>query len=185
MSSISMSQPHFNESIREVDKSSWLILITYLFTRSSSPPPEEVPADQVCWIDSNGGHFALRVAPEPLPDSKPLAEVSSYISIVHAVDNQAAVWRAGEAFIKAHHMDYPDVTREHVTLQFLKDQKSQGFVFPTVFHFRLYSITLRLTRDTSLSSRDFPVNSLMRLGPAWTKLNIITTLPRWQRFAIA
>ncbi|KAM9883281.1 hypothetical protein VDGL01_02554 [Verticillium dahliae] len=133
MSSISMSQPHFNESIREVDKSSWLILITYLFTRSSSPPPEEVPADQVCWIDSNGGHFALRVAPEPLPDSKPLAEVSSYISIVHAVDNQAAVWRAGEAFIKAHHMDYPDVTREHVTLQFLKDQKSQG-PFPTVFH---------------------------------------------------
>ncbi|CRK45976.1 hypothetical protein BN1723_006817, partial [Verticillium longisporum] len=50
MSSISMSQPHFNESIREVDKSSWLILNTYLFTRSSSPPPEEVPADQVAEI---------------------------------------------------------------------------------------------------------------------------------------
>ncbi|KAH6699584.1 kinase-like domain-containing protein [Verticillium dahliae] len=134
MSSISLSQPHLNESIREVDKSSWLISNTLLLTRSSSPPPEKVPTDQVCWSDSNGGHFALYAAPEPLPDSKLLAEDSSSISRVHAVDNQAAVWRAGEAFIKAHHMDYPDVTREHVTLQFLKDQKSQGFDFPNVFH---------------------------------------------------
>lgn len=83
-----------------------------------------------------GGHFALSTAPKPLPDSKPLTEdSSSSISIVHAVDNQAAVWRAGEAFIKAHHMEYPDVTREHVTLQFLKDQKPQGFEFPSVLYY--------------------------------------------------
>jgi aminoglycoside phosphotransferase len=31
-------------------------------------------------------------------------------------------------------MDYPDVTREHVTLQFLKDQQPQGFEFPDVFY---------------------------------------------------
>ncbi|KAI3113246.1 hypothetical protein CBS147330_9868 [Penicillium roqueforti] len=134
MSSINLLQPHLNDSIREVDKSSWLISNTLLLTRSSSPPPDNIPTDQACWSDSNGGHFALSTAPESLPDSKPLTKDSSSISRVHAVDNQAAVWRAGEAFIKAHHMDYPDVTREHVTLQFLKDQQPQGFEFPNVLH---------------------------------------------------
>ncbi|KAK4141629.1 uncharacterized protein C8A04DRAFT_38906 [Dichotomopilus funicola] len=114
MSSINLPPPHLNESIREI------------------------PTDQACWSDSHGGHFALFPAPEPLPDSKPLREEdSSPISRVHAVDNQAAVWRPGEAFIKAHHMDYPDVTREYVTLQFLKDRQPPcGFDFPDVlYHF--------------------------------------------------
>jgi hypothetical protein len=132
MSSTDLLQPHLNDSIREVDKSSWLISNTLLLTRSSSPPPDNTP----CWSDSNGGHFALSTAPKPLPDSKSLTKDSSSISRVHAVDNQAAVWRAGEAFIKAHHIDYPDVTREHVTLQFLKDQQPQGFEYPNVlYHF--------------------------------------------------
>ena len=134
MTLINLPQSHLNESIREVDKSSWLISNTLLLTRSSSPPPDKIPTDRACWSDSNGGHFTLSTAPEPLPDSKPLTEVSSSISRVHAVDNQAAVWRAGEAFIKAHYMDYSHVTREHVTLQFLKDQRPQGFEFPDVYH---------------------------------------------------
>ncbi|CAG8907990.1 unnamed protein product [Penicillium egyptiacum] len=33
-----------------------------------------------------------------------------------------------------HHMDYPYVTRENVTLRFLKDQQPQGFEFPKVLH---------------------------------------------------
>ncbi|KAJ5742671.1 uncharacterized protein N7511_011242 [Penicillium nucicola] len=131
---INLPQPHLNESIREVDKGSWLISNTLLLTHSSSPPPVIIPTDRACWSDSNGGHFALSTAPEPLPNSKPLTEGSSYISRVHAVDNQAAVWRVGEAFIKAHHMDYSHVTREHVTLQFLKDRQPQGFEFPEVYH---------------------------------------------------
>ncbi|PLB52034.1 hypothetical protein P170DRAFT_433910 [Aspergillus steynii IBT 23096] len=31
-------------------------------------------------------------------------------------------------------MDYPGVTREHATLQFLKDQRPQGFDFPDIYH---------------------------------------------------
>ncbi|KAJ5183384.1 hypothetical protein N7492_001000 [Penicillium capsulatum] len=134
MPSTKLPQPHLNESIRDVDKSSWLISNTLLLTRSSAPVPDKIPTDQAYWSDSNGGHFTLSAAPEFLPDSKPLAEDSPSISIVHAVDNQAAVWRAGEAFIKAHHMDYPYVTREHTTLQFLKDQRPRGFEFPRVYH---------------------------------------------------
>ncbi|KAK4043718.1 hypothetical protein C8A01DRAFT_43470 [Parachaetomium inaequale] len=124
------------KSIRQVNQNSWLISGTLLLTRSSSPPPDDdkFPTHQACWSDGNGGHFALSTASEPLPDSKPLAEDSTSISRVHAVDNHAAVWRAGEAFIKAHHMDYPGVTREHVTLQFLKDQQPEGFHFPSVLH---------------------------------------------------
>lgn len=133
MSSIEMSQPHLNDSIREVDPGSWLISNTVLLTRLSSPP-DKITTDLACWSDSNGGHFVLCPAPEPLPDSKPLAEDSSSVLRVHAVDNQAAIWRAGEAFIKAHCMDYPNVTREHVTLQFLKDQQPRGFEFPNVLH---------------------------------------------------
>ncbi|CAI7571786.1 unnamed protein product [Penicillium glandicola] len=112
MSSSELLQPHLNDSIRET--------IFQLIKHAGATVM--------------GGNFILYTAPEPLPDSKPLTEYSSSISRVHAVDNQAAVWRAGEAFIKAHHMDYPDVTREHVTLQFLKDQQPQGFEFPNVLH---------------------------------------------------
>ncbi|KAJ5145997.1 uncharacterized protein N7515_000561 [Penicillium bovifimosum] len=72
--------------------------------------------------------------------SKSLSDDSPFISRVHAVDNQAAVWKAGEAFIKAHHMDYPDITREHVTLQFLKDKEPHDFAFPNVLrHFETSS----------------------------------------------
>ncbi|KAJ0419550.1 kinase-like domain-containing protein [Aspergillus carlsbadensis] len=125
---------HLNESVQEINETSWLIANTLLLTRSPSPLPGKSSINQPCWSDSHGGHFALSAAPDPLPPSKPLAEDSTSISRVHAVDNQAAVWRAGEAFIKAHHMDYPDVTREHVTLQFLKGQQPQGFQFPEVYH---------------------------------------------------
>lgn len=136
MSLLDLPQPHLNESIREVDRSTWLISNILLLTRSSSPPPDKIPIDQACWNDSTGGHYVLSPAPEHLPDSKPLPADSPFISRVHAVDNQAAVWRAGEAFIKVHHMDYPDVTREHVTLQFLKDQQPEGFEIPKVYrHF--------------------------------------------------
>ncbi|CAG7999862.1 unnamed protein product [Penicillium salamii] len=134
MSSHNLPQPHLNESIQEVDKSSWLISNTLLLTHHSTPLPVNSPTDQACWSDSDGGFFALSSAPEPLPSFKPLRDDSSYISRVHAVDNQAAVWRAGEAFIKAHHMEYPHVTREHVTLKLLKDQEPHDFDFPNVHH---------------------------------------------------
>lgn len=133
---INSPELHLNESIREVNENSWLISNTLLLTRSSSPPParSKIPANPVYWSDGHGGSFVLSTAPDPLPDSKPLTEGFSPISRVHAVDNQAAVWRAGEAFIKAHHIDYPYVTREHVTLQFLTEKRPQGFEFPDVYY---------------------------------------------------
>lgn len=134
MPSIDLNQPHLNESIREVNESTWLISSTLLLKRSSPLPGKKSPK-QTYWSDSHGGHYTLSTAPKPLPDSMPLTE-DSCISRVHAVDNQAAVWRVGEAFIKAHHIEYPGVTREHVTLQFVKDQRPQGFEFPIVLdHF--------------------------------------------------
>lgn len=98
------------------------------------PIPDKISTDQACWSDSTGGYFILSTASEPLLDTKTLAEDPLSISRVHVVDNQAAVWRAGEAFIKAHHMDCPYVTREHNTFKFLKDKNPQGFEFPRVYH---------------------------------------------------
>lgn len=135
MSSTSPTQPHLNDSIREIDGNSWLVAQTLILTHLSSPTPEVV-ADQACWSDGSGGYFAVSTASEPLPESQPLAEDSPFIRLVHSVDNQAAVWQAGEAFIKGHGIDYPDTTREHVTLQYLKDQQPEGFDFPSVLrHF--------------------------------------------------
>ncbi|PKY03149.1 hypothetical protein P168DRAFT_291291 [Aspergillus campestris IBT 28561] len=138
-------QPHLNNSIQQVTTNTWLISHTHFLPHSSSPPPppppspppSKTPTDAAAhWSDSNGGHFTLTTAPKPYPDSKPLTESSSPISRVHAVNNQSAVWRAGEAFIKAHHTDHPHTTREHITLQFLQDQHVHGFVFPDVYaHF--------------------------------------------------
>ncbi|KAI2733763.1 hypothetical protein CBS147332_778 [Penicillium roqueforti] len=72
MSAINLPQPHLNDSIQEVDKSSWLISNALLLTHYSSPLPDNIPPDQACWSDGNGGHFALSAAPKPLPNSKPL-----------------------------------------------------------------------------------------------------------------
>jgi hypothetical protein len=72
MSSIDLHQPYLTDSIREVKKSSWLISDALLLTLSPSSLPDNIPIGQVYWGDSNGGHFALSPAPEPLPDSKPL-----------------------------------------------------------------------------------------------------------------
>ncbi|ROT41363.1 hypothetical protein SODALDRAFT_357398 [Sodiomyces alkalinus F11] len=98
-------QPHLNDSIRQVSETSWLVFNTALLTHSPLQTPDHIPNGQACWSDGHEGHFTLSAAPNPLPDSDALAEDSTLISLVHAVDNQAAVWRAGEAFIKAHHME--------------------------------------------------------------------------------
>ncbi|EPS31004.1 hypothetical protein PDE_05958 [Penicillium oxalicum 114-2] len=132
-------QPHITESIREISDNSWLISSEFLLAHYPSPPPaENISADHTCWSDSNGGHFMLSPAPEPLPDSRPLSEYSPHLPRVYAIGNSTAVWRAGEAFIKVHTIYSPLLTREHVTLRFLKDRQPQGFTFPEVYrHFEV------------------------------------------------
>lgn len=164
MPSIKFSQLHLNESIREVDKSSWLISNTLLLTRSSAPVLDKIPTDQAYWSDSNGGHFILSTAPGLLPDSKPFAEDSLSISRVHAVDNQAAVWRAGEAFIKAHHKDYSHGLESILPYSFSKTKS------PGALNFYACIGILRLARDISSSSRGFRASSLRKLGLTWTRL---------------
>jgi aminoglycoside phosphotransferase len=134
MSSASSTTRHLNDSIRQVDHGTWLISDKLLLTRSSRPHAGCEAASLATWGDSNGGHFTLAPAPDPLPDSTKLAEASPSVFMVHSVDNQAATWRAGEAFIKGHRMDYPHVTREHVTLEFLRRRQPRGFAFPRVIH---------------------------------------------------
>jgi hypothetical protein len=76
----------------------------------------------------------LSDAPDPLPESQPLAEDSAELPMVHAAGDQSAVWRAGEAFIKAHDILWSNATREHVTLSFLKAKGPLDFDFPEVIY---------------------------------------------------
>jgi hypothetical protein len=55
--------------------------------------------------------------------------------MVYAAGDQSAVWRAGEAFIKAHDVRVPTATREHVTLNFVHSKQPQvDFAIPNVLH---------------------------------------------------
>jgi aminoglycoside phosphotransferase len=53
---------------------------------------------------------------------------------VYAAGDVSAVWRAGEAFIKIRDIKFPQVTREHVTLEFLEAKKPLNFAIRTVLY---------------------------------------------------
>lgn len=188
MSSMKLHQSHLNESIREINRNSWLVSSQFLLTQSSSPSLDKNPVQQACWSDGNGGCFVLATAPLPLPNSIPLAEGSSPVVRVHEVDNQAAVWRAGEAFIKAHHMCYPDVTREHLTLQFLKDKQLNGFKFPEVyFHFEIgsqYFLVASRVPGQLLEEAWPNMNETLRKSYVRKVANVCNQLTSWKHDSI-
>lgn len=111
---------------------------------SSSQPP---------WSDGKGGLFVLSIAPISLPDSRSLPEDSAELPRIHAAGDQSAVWRAGEAFIEAHDIRWPNATREHVTFEFLKTKVPPDFGFPEVFYHgeydgRYYLVITRVSGRT-------------------------------------
>lgn len=139
---------HVNDSIREIDGDSWLIAGKLLLSRQSSSS-----SDQLSWSDGKGGVFVLSDAPDSLPDSKPILRDSADLPLVHAAGDQSAVWRAGEAFIKVRDIRWPNATREHVTLEFLKMKRPLDFHFPEVlyngeFDGRYYLILTRVPGRT-------------------------------------
>ncbi|KAB5513461.1 kinase-like domain-containing protein [Coniochaeta sp. 2T2.1] len=174
---------HINDSIREVDSDSWLIAGKLLLSRQPSPSSEK-PS----WSDGEGRFFVLSDAPDPLPESKPLAEDSAELPMVHAAGDQSAVWRAGEAFIKAHDILWPNATREHVTLAFLKAKGPLDFDFPEViyhdeFDERYYLILTRVPGRTL--SEEWPgMDEAMRQRYVRRVADICAKLAEWKGNAI-
>lgn len=120
---------HVNDSIQAINDNSWVIGGKLLLSRQSAPP-----RDQPSWIDSNGGFFVLSEAPSPLPPCRPHSEDSTTLPLVYSAGDQSAVWRVGEAFLKVRDRRYPNVTHEHVTLEYLHKKKPLSFEIPDVIY---------------------------------------------------
>jgi aminoglycoside phosphotransferase len=117
-----------NESIREINGSSWVIADKLLLSCQSSPRP-----DQTSWSDGHGYFYVLAEPDGALPLSRPLPEMSE-IQKVYDAGAASAVWHVGEAFIKVKKVTLPDATREHVTLDYLYNRKPLGFDIPEVHY---------------------------------------------------
>ncbi|KAK4220620.1 kinase-like domain-containing protein [Podospora fimiseda] len=146
-----MSSPiHVNDSIQAIDGTSWLIGEKILLSRQPSPPTNP---NQPSWSDGRGAFFVLSNAPSPLPQFEAHSADSTELPRVYAAGDQSAVWRAGEAFIKAQNLTHPKRTREHTTLEFLQSKELFDFKIPHVLYHgewdgRYYMIVSRVPGQT-------------------------------------
>lgn len=174
-----INRTHINESIREVDSDSWLIAGKLLLSRQPSPS-----AEKPSWSDGKGRFFVLSDAPDPLPESKSLAQDSAALPMVHAAGDQSAVWRAGEAFVKVHDILWPDATREHVTLAFLKAKGPLDFDFPEVIYNgefdKRYYLILTSVPGRTLSEEWPEMDEAMRQRYVWRVADICAKLAKWK-----
>ncbi|KAK4463651.1 hypothetical protein QBC42DRAFT_285282 [Cladorrhinum samala] len=142
-----------NDSIEQIERS-WLIGRKVILTRQSVPAPDHLNPS---WSDGEGGFFVVKDAPTPLHPTTPHPAESLIIPRVHAAGDCAAVWRAGEAFIKAHNFKVAGTTREHVPLQYVHGKKPVGFEVPRVLYHaeiddRYFLITSRVPGVTLMEA---------------------------------
>ncbi|KAK3333073.1 hypothetical protein B0T19DRAFT_417073 [Cercophora scortea] len=141
-------RPHVNDSIEQIDDSSWLIGGRMLLSRQQS-----LSSEQPSWSDGKGAFFVISDAPTPRPSPRSVAGTEGEIPRVYDADDLSAVWRAGEAFIKVQNIAFPQATREHVTLQFLEEKGKLDFEYPRALHHaefdgRYYLIVSRVSGRT-------------------------------------
>ncbi|KAK8073368.1 protein kinase-like protein [Apiospora phragmitis] len=122
--------------VQMIDDNSWIIGDHLLLTRQLSNK------NYLCsWSDGNGSFYALSDAPWPLPPSRPLSPTSP-IQRIHEAGECAAVWRAGDAFLKVRDLDEFELrsTREHVTLAALHKRSDLSFTIPECLYYALWGL---------------------------------------------
>lgn len=114
------------EAIREIDESSWLIDDKLLLLQT--------PQSGCTWRDGNGMGYKITKAVFPLPASRPLSK-DGHVQLIYDAGDVSAVFAIGNsAFCKVRILDVPNVTREHVTLDWLH-QRTWSFTIPhTLYH---------------------------------------------------
>ncbi len=117
-----------NSSIRQIDDQSWLIEGSLLLCRQQIPS-----SDLASWSDGNGGFYVLSSSSKPPSETQPLRDASE-IQKVYDAGAVSAVWRVGEAFIKLKKLITPNATREHTTLQYLRNKQPLDFHIPDVYY---------------------------------------------------
>ncbi|KAL2126779.1 hypothetical protein VTI74DRAFT_265 [Chaetomium olivicolor] len=107
---------HVNDSIEVVSDNSWLMGRKLLLSLQSSASDA-----QPSWSDVTSRNSPV------LPRG-------------YTAGDQAAVWRAGETFIKVYDMiEHPHITIEHVTLEFVRSKKPLDFEVPDVLYYGEWS----------------------------------------------
>lgn len=180
----SRCKTHVNDSIEKVDEKSWLIAKTLLLSRQSTSAP-----GHPSWSDGEDGFLVLTDAPtSPLPQMTPHPPDSPIIPRVYAVGDQAAVWRAGEAFIKAHDIAVPAAAREHITLRFVHGKQPLDFNIPQVlYHTELddrYFLILTRVPGETLDAAWPNMDDAMRDYYASCAAEICDQMAAWEGTAI-
>ncbi|KAI0537384.1 kinase-like domain-containing protein [Xylaria digitata] len=115
-------------SFRQIDDNSWLVAGSLLLCRKPVPDSE-----LASWSDGNGGFFVLSAASTTPSETQPLSSTGE-IRKVYDAGGVSAVWRVGEAFIKLKEMLSSDATKEHTTLEYLRDRQPLNFRIPDIYY---------------------------------------------------
>ncbi|KAL2199449.1 hypothetical protein P885DRAFT_30880 [Corynascus similis CBS 632.67] len=120
-----------NQSLQQIDQNSWLFGDRILLTLQTSPSP-----GNPSWEDGNGLYYVVSEPPSPLPPCRPLP-AESHIQKLYDAGGVSAVWRVGDAICKVKKFTDPNMTFEHVTLDYLHNKsplEQLSFAVPTVIH---------------------------------------------------
>ncbi|KAH8697398.1 hypothetical protein BGW36DRAFT_427364 [Talaromyces proteolyticus] len=166
-----------NTSIREISDNSWLIADNLLLSRQQTVSPS-----LASWSDENGAFFVLSSATAPIPETRPLPATSELQKVYDAGD-VSAVWRVGEAFIKLKDLITPKATREHTTLQYLRDKHPLDFNIPEVYYYadlgKRYLIILGRLPGLTLNDIWYEMDETVRQACVSRIANICKSLTTW------
>ncbi|KAI1351213.1 kinase-like domain-containing protein [Xylaria sp. FL0043] len=116
------------DSFRQIDGNTWLVGESLLLSRKSAPDSE-----RASWSDGNGGFFVLSSTSALPSETQPLSNTGD-IQKVYDAGGVSAVWRVGEAFIKLKETISADATKEHTTLEYLRNRQPLSFRIPDVYY---------------------------------------------------
>ncbi|KAI0554356.1 kinase-like domain-containing protein [Xylaria curta] len=117
-----------SNSFRQIDDNSWLVAGSLLLSRKPVPDSE-----LASWGDGHGGFFVLPNASPPPSETQPLSNTGE-IQKVYDAGGASAVWRVGEAFVKLKEIISLNATKEHTTLEYLRDRQPLNFRIPDVYY---------------------------------------------------
>ncbi|CAG8091182.1 unnamed protein product [Penicillium salamii] len=115
------------ESIKQVDKNTWLIGALILHRSNGY-------SDTATWYDRDDDlSYILTDAPDPAPPFVPLPPDHPNIVLVYDAGNRSAVWSLGNSAFCKVKVRVNDTTREATTLEFVQKQQPR-FDTPKILH---------------------------------------------------
>ena len=134
---------HVHDSLKQVDKDSWLIDDRFLLYCRQS-----LEASDYLWKDGNSWHFSISDAPTPPPTASPLSS-DSFPKLIHDTGGASAGFDLGDALLRVKRPHpFRGVTPEPVTLRWLAERKLSFPVPKTLYYTedanRVYHIVTRI-----------------------------------------